>query len=182
MAVFSTFMRKRTWLVCLSGLVAALVLVLIAAYVHYDQETSTLTDAVRQTVSGSFIRLADGVVHYELAGPPNGRAVVLVHGYSVPYYIWDPTFASLVAAGHRVLRYDLYGRGYSDRPDVVYDPELYDRQLFQLLSSLGIQEPADLMGLSMGGSIAVAFAARHPERVHTLTLIDPAYSTGGRST
>lgn len=37
-----------------------------------------------------------------------------MHGFSVPYYIWEPTFAALVQAGLRVLRYDLYGRGYSD--------------------------------------------------------------------
>ena len=39
-----------------------------------------------------------------------GPLVVLVHGLSVPYYIWDSTAASLAAAGHRVIRYDEYGR------------------------------------------------------------------------
>jgi pimeloyl-ACP methyl ester carboxylesterase len=54
---------------------------------------------------------------------------VLIPGFSVPYVIWDPTFEDLVEKGFRVLRYDLFGRGYSDRPDAIYDLELFDRQL-----------------------------------------------------
>jgi pimeloyl-ACP methyl ester carboxylesterase len=92
--------------------------------------------------------------------------------------MWDPTFDALVASGHRVLRYDLYGRGLSDRPDVRYDADLYDRQLEQLLDALGIQAPIDVAGVSMGGPIAVGFAVRHPERAHTVTLVDPAYRKG----
>jgi pimeloyl-ACP methyl ester carboxylesterase len=104
--------------------------------------------------------------------------VVLVHGFSVPYFIWDPTFDALVASGHRVLRYDLYGRGLSDRPDVRYDSNLYDRQLVQLLDALGIKDPVDVAGVSMGGPIVVGLAVRHPERVRTVTLVDPAYRRG----
>jgi pimeloyl-ACP methyl ester carboxylesterase len=176
-------MRQRIRIIRRGALLEVLLLVLVAvlagAYFHYDQETAILTDEARRGVAGSFIRLPDGVVHYELGGPQQARAVVLVHGFSVPYYIWDPTFDALVRAGRRVLRYDLYGRGYSDRPDTDYNTDLYDRQLSSLLSSLQIQEPVDLMGLSMGGPIVVTFAARHPEKVHTLTLFDPSYSSGG---
>ena len=64
------------------------------------------------------MRLSDGFTHYELGGPPTGHLVVLAAGFSVPYYIWDPTFSALTEAGVRVLRYDYYGRGFSDRPDV----------------------------------------------------------------
>jgi len=109
-----------------------------------------------------------------MAGPSNAQTVVLVHGFSVPYYIWDPTFKALVEAGFRVLRYDLYGRGYSDRPDLTYDQDLFDRQLLNLLSALDIDQPIDLMGLSMGGAIAVVFTDRHPDGVRKLGLIDPA--------
>ena len=161
-----------------AGLLLAAAVFLVAAYVYRNQEWSTLDDNARRGASGSFVRLGDGVVHYELAGPATGRTVVLVHGFSVPYFIWDPTFEALVASGHRVLRYDLYGRGLSDRPDARYDADLYDRQLVQLLDALGIQEPVDVAGVSMGGPIAVDFAVRHPERARTVTLVDPAYRTG----
>ena len=67
------------------------------------------------------------------AGRPDGRVVVLAAGFSVPYYIWDPTFAALTGAGFRVLRYDYYGRGYSDRPAIPFTDEMYVRQLDELL-------------------------------------------------
>jgi len=100
--------------------------------------------------------------------------VVLVHGFSVPAFLWDPTFAGLADAGFRVLRYDLFGRGYSDRPDVVYNQALFDRQLCELLDALGFTAPVNLAGLSMGGAIAVGFTAQHPERVRALALLSPA--------
>jgi pimeloyl-ACP methyl ester carboxylesterase len=117
--------------------------------------------------------LTDGTVHYEIAGPSTGQVIVLVHGFSVPYYIWDPTFKALVKAGFQALRYDLYGRGYSDRPDTIYDKDLFDRQLEELLSVLEIKELVDVVGLSMGGAISAEFVARHPRIVRRLCLIDP---------
>lgn len=128
----------------------------------------------RAAAPGSFIELPDGFTHYELAGPAEAQVVVLVHGFSVPYYIWDPTFTALAAAGLRVLRYDLFGRGYSDRPKATYNTNLFDRQLLSLLDGLGLSAPVDLAGLSMGGAIVVNFADRHPERLRKLALVDPA--------
>jgi pimeloyl-ACP methyl ester carboxylesterase len=140
----------------------------------YLGETYTLADESRATISGEFIRIPQGVVHYEMSGPSERRLIVLVHGFSVPNFIWDPTFYALTDAGFRVLRYDLFGRGYSDRPNVRYDADLFDRQLLHLLDGLGIMAPVDLAGLSMGGVVVVNFANRHPERVNRLALIDPS--------
>ncbi len=149
-------------------------------YNAHNLETESLTESVRAAAGGSYVRLRDGITHYEVAGPDKQPTVVLVHGFSVPYYIWDPTFDGLVKAGFTVVRYDLYGRGYSDRPDVTYDADLYDRQLTDLLNALGVTGKVDLGGLSMGGAIVVTFAARHPEKVRSLALFDPAYMTGDK--
>ena len=164
-------------------LVVAVAAVLFGVYRYYDQEKRALDDLERQSVEarsfgGSYVRLSAGVTHYELAGPKDARTVVLVHGFSVPYFIWDPTFDALTAAGFRVLRYDLYGRGLSDRPDVTYNPDLFDQQLVQLLGALNIAEPVDIVGLSMGGPITVNFATRHPASVQKVVLYDPAYGKG----
>jgi len=159
----------------LAFLLGIVVLGAIALPIVYDTEKQPLDDSVRSQVAGQFIELTRGVTHYQLAGPAQGRSIVLVHGFSVPYYIWDPTFEALVDAGYRVLRYDLFGRGYSDRPDVNYDGRLFQQQLDELLERLGIALPVDLIGLSMGGAIVVDYAARHPDRVHSLVLIDPAH-------
>ncbi len=174
-------MRSRT----LSALVSSVlgVTALAGGYavincVRHDREHADITGSVRRSAAGSFVRLADGFTHYEIAGPENARTVVLVHGFSVPYFLWDHTFDPLVKAGFRVLRYDLYGRGLSDRPRIGYDADLYDRQLSDLLDALGIRAPVEIVGASMGGEIVVTFAARHPERVRTITLFDPTYVTG----
>ncbi|MBL8274067.1 MAG: alpha/beta hydrolase, partial [Xanthomonadales bacterium] len=90
--------------------------------------------------------------------------------------IYDPTFAALAAAGHRVTRFDLYGSGTSDRPRGAYDMALFTRQVDELLDALAIEEPVDLVGLSMGGAITAAYAAEHPARVRRLVLIDPMAS------
>jgi pimeloyl-ACP methyl ester carboxylesterase len=149
----------------------------------YLHETEELTEAVRSNADGSFVRLTDGMCHYELSSPlqmysfgegAGVGSVVLIHGFSVPYFIWDPTFEFLTRSGFRVLRYDLFGRGYSDRPHLRYDIHLFVRQLRDLLDALEIKEPVNLVGLSMGGPISAAFVDQFPERVKSQILIDPA--------
>jgi pimeloyl-ACP methyl ester carboxylesterase len=122
---------------------------------------------------GQLVRLSDGVAYYELGGPQRGRPVVLIHGFSVPNFIWDPTFVALAAAGFRVLRYDLFGRGLSDRPKISYDKALYVRQLAELMDAVEFSQ-ADLVSLSMGGVVAAEFAYRFPKRVGKLVFISPA--------
>lgn len=140
----------------------------------FRDETKELNDETRKLASGSFIQLPNGITHYELGGNESGEIVVLVHGFSVPYFIYDPTFKFLTEAGFRVLRYDLFGRGFSDRPYINYNIELFINQLVDILDALRITQPVNLIGLSMGGPIASTFTIRHPERVKKLTLIDPA--------
>lgn len=137
-------------------------------------ELEVLNEKARASAPGQFVELPDGYVHYEIAGTSNSQTVVLIPGFSVPYDIWDPTFKALVNANFRVLRYDLYGRGYSDRPNMNYNYDLFDRQLLNLLGVLGISDRIDLVGLSLGGAISVVFTDRHPEFVRKLCLIDPA--------
>ena len=151
----------------------------LAGY-HHDRnpERRALTAAVREHdgTPGAYVTLSDGVTHYEAAGPDDGRVAVLVHGFSVPSYIWDPTFAALRDAGYRVIRYDLFGRGMSDRPDAAYDGAFYDRQLDELLKALKVDGKIDLFGLSFGGYVTAHYTATHPQRVRTLNLVDPSNS------
>jgi pimeloyl-ACP methyl ester carboxylesterase len=159
--------------------VALWLLLIVAAgsglYLAADPEHLEIDQAVRASAPGQFVRLSDGVTHYEIGGPADGRVVVLAAGVSVPYYIWDPTFAALTEAGFRVLRYDYYGRGYSDRPDIAYSQDLYVRQLAELLEAVHIAQPIDLAGLSYGGSVVTSFADRFPDRVRSLVYVDPSF-------
>ena len=138
-----------------------------------DREQFRLDDDARARAPGSFLSLSEGVTHDEDRGPRDAQPVILIHGFSVPGYIWDATVPALEAAGFRVVRYDIYGRGYSDRPRSRYDRDLFETQLRELLDGLDLRKPVDLVGLSMGGAIAAGFTARHPERVRRLVLVDP---------
>ena len=142
-------------------------------------ESKELNDFARNSAGGSFIQLPDGITHYELSPPlykgegKGVRDVVLIHGFSVPYFIYDPTFEFLADSGFRVLRYDLFGRGFSDRPRTQYDLDFFVKQLVDLLDAIRFKQRLSLVGLSMGGPIASAFALRHPKRADKIILIDP---------
>jgi pimeloyl-ACP methyl ester carboxylesterase len=87
----------------------------------YRGETRYLDHDARSSAPAKSTELSDAMVHYELDGPPDAQRIVLGPGFSVPYSIWDPTFHALIEAGFQVLRYGLFGREYSDRPDICYD-------------------------------------------------------------
>jgi pimeloyl-ACP methyl ester carboxylesterase len=78
-----------------------------------------------------------------------------------------------------VLRYDYFGRGFSDRPDVPYTQAFYVRQLTELLDALKVTAPIDLTGLSLGGSIVTSFADAWPDRVRSLIYVDPSFRSPG---
>ncbi len=143
-------------------------------FVRGDMETRVLDESSRETLPGEFVALSDGVTHYEWTGPWAGPKVVLVHGFTSPMFVWDHQVEALAEAGFRVLRYDLYGRGFSDRPDERYTADFFDRQLLELLEAQEVEGAVDLVGLSMGGAIVAHFIANHPERVRRFVLFAPA--------
>lgn len=130
--------------------------------------------AARAEAPGKFAELSQGQTHYRWDGPRGGPVAVCVHGLSSASYVYDALVRALTVMGFRVLRYDLYGRGYSDRPGGRQDTAFFQRQLEELLSHEGVEQADLLMGYSMGGSIATAFAAAHPMRVLRLVLLAPA--------
>jgi len=156
------------------GLVIVIIVAMFASHLISVGKLEELTDETRKNLPGEFIKLPDGVISYYWKGPKDGPIVVLVHGLSTPKFVWDGNVDELTAAGNRVLAFDHFGRGFSDRPDLTYDAEHYDRELLGLLDALGVNTPVNLVGYSMGGGNVVGFAARHPERVKKLILIAPA--------
>lgn len=151
---------------------------LLVVYWWMDPERRTMDDRARTSIPRHFVRLADGVTHYETAGPDTGRVVVLAAAFSVPAYLSDSLFQRLGRAGFRAIRFDYYGRGWSDRPKTTYDLALFGRQMAELLDSLGVPGPVDLAGLSFGAAIVTDFADRHPARVRSLIYVNPVFNTG----
>ncbi len=161
------------------SLLSILVLALLVAFILYtvkNPEVKTLDEAARKNAPGSFVQLSQGVTHYQLQGPDTGKLVVLVHGFSVPYYIWDSTFTALVKAGYRVLRYDMLGRGFSDRPDVVYEAPVFRQQLADLLEKLNIHKVYAIAGVSFGGPVVADFVVHNPAMVDKVILVDPVFA------
>jgi len=171
-------MNKALKRISYSLITIAFMLTLLYAYM--DKETRVLNAESRQHLDGQFTRLEMGTVHYQLEGDTNAETVVLVHGFSSPLYIFDPTFEHLKKEGFRVLRFDLFGRGYSDRPESDYSINVYVEQLHELLSNLDIKGKVNLVGLSMGGAIVTHFNNRYPEQVNKISLIDPLFHTPER--
>ncbi|MCX6004230.1 MAG: alpha/beta hydrolase [Chloroflexi bacterium] len=145
----------------------------MSLYAAADIEKKDLDDTTRSQLGGSYTKLTDGITHYEISGPADGQVVVLIHGPQTSMWVWDAQINDFTKAGFRILRYDQFGKGYSDRPDANYSQEFYRKQLLDLLNTLGIQKPVDLVGTSMGGGLAVDFTANYPDRVRKLVLVDP---------
>jgi len=132
------------------------------------------------------LRLSHGVVQADLTlssscSSPPCPLVVLVPGFAVPMVVWDDNVPALVGAGFSVLRFDLYGRGRSARPRVDYRPDLFAEQVWELVTAPKLELPPKLrlpnrfhmVASSMGGAVAAAFAARHPETLDRLVLVGP---------
>jgi pimeloyl-ACP methyl ester carboxylesterase len=110
----------------------------------------------------------DGVrLRYVRAGA--GPAVVLFHGLASSIVTWRDVMPAL-ARDHDVVAVDLPGFGGSE-VRVGLPPSAYPGLVAGLMDRLGLAR-ASLVGNSLGGGVAVVMAARHPERVDRLVLID----------
>ncbi len=138
-------------------------------------------------LAGAFAELPRGRVYYRWHGPKDGSVAVCVHGLTTPSYVWDGLIPLLTEKGFRVLSFDLYGRGLSDRPRGLQDVGFFEELLNELLTHLKVISPITLIGNSMGSAIATSYAARHSERIRQLVLFVPAgmghdLGTGARLT
>ena len=156
-----------------SVLFAILLILSIGIYYMLDPEANALDESERARLGGTYLKLSGGTTHYKLEGPADGKVVVLVHGGTIPMWTWDKQVQSLIKIGYRVLSYDMYGRGYSDRPEITYDQDTYQKQLLELVDKLGLTKQFDLIGYSLGGGTVVKFTAHNPQRVRKLVLISP---------
>ncbi len=156
----------------------AFLILLAAAGVLYprlaESKRLPMTDALRVQAPGDFASLKRGHTHYKWHGSRSDRVLVLVPGLTTPSWVFDGLIRGFLAMGYRVLAYDLYGRGYSDRVRGKQTLDFHCRQLRQLLNALGVTAPVTLFGYSMGGAIAARFAATESDRVERLILLAPA--------
>jgi hypothetical protein len=127
------------------------------------QPALQVTREFRGVRSGT-IEIDGESIHYELLG--QGPPLVLIHGGFMDRRVWDDQFG-ILARHFTTIRYDLPGFGLSPMPRRPRDPS---SDLLLLLDHLGVRR-AHVVGLSMGGGIALDFAAAHPDRLLRLVVV-----------
>src|SRR6266481_8618583 len=114
--------------------------------------------------------LADVALNYIEAGA--GSPVVLVHGMACGWRMWRSQIRAL-RPHYRTIAYDHRGHGESSAPDdeAAYSQVILADDLAGLIHHLGLA-PASVIGLSLGGAVAIELAIRHPALVAALVLVD----------
>ena len=152
----------------------------IALYLPYFFKTVKLKRIEKSNIpdEGDWANLSDGNIYYRWFLPKeelsNGETIVLVHGFSTPSFVWGGLINNFCNSGFKVLVYDHFGRGFSERPRINYNKELYVRSLKELLVNQALEEKIHLVGYSMGGPIVGYFAEQYPDATKSISLIAPA--------
>ena len=124
----------------------------------------------RTPKTDKFVTVYGAKIHYVEAG--SGAPLILIHGLADNVAVWDSVIPPL-AAKFRVIAFDEIGFGHSDKPLLSYRVSTFVDFLDGFMTELKI-ERASLVGNSLGGWAAAAFALTHPERVERLVLSDAA--------
>src|SRR6266516_5862385 len=114
-----------------------------------------------------YVRVNDIQMYYEMHG--DGEPLVVILGLGTDVSEWDGIIRWL-ANKYRVLAFDNRGAGRTDKPDIPYSIEMMADDTEKLMRVLGI-ERANILGVSMGGRIALALALQSPTSVKKLVLV-----------
>jgi pimeloyl-ACP methyl ester carboxylesterase len=142
-----------------------------------DPVGAELARAITGPVARRDVRVPAGELelHCVIWGREQDPPVLLVHGNGAHAHWWDP-LVPLLVRGRRLIALDLRGHGESGRPrEIAYRLADYERDFIALLDALA-PGPVPIIAHSMGARAAIWLAARHPERVHGLALIDTTLS------
>ena len=117
------------------------------------------------------VPVGPGAMHVERFGH-GGTAVILIHGFGTSSFLWRNIAPAITEAGHTAYAVDLFGHGESDRPfdadfGIADQAEYLDAAMTALRVARGI-----VVGVDIGGDVALRLAATRPERVEKLVLIN----------
>lgn len=121
------------------------------------------------------VPVGPGAMHVERFGH-GGTAVILIHGFVTTSFLWRNVAPAITDAGHTAYAVDLFGHGESDRPSdadfgIAAQAEYLDAAMTALRVARGI-----IVGVDIGGDVALRLAATRPERVEKLVLVNtPAF-------
>ncbi len=124
----------------------------------------------------AFARVNGVVIHHALRGRADGPTVVFSNSLGTDFRIWDPITTAL-ERDFRIVLYDKRGHGLSEATPQPYRLDDHVGDVEALLAHLGVTRTA-VVGLSVGGMIAQALAAKRPDLVSALVLCDTAHKIG----
>lgn len=143
----------------------------IGAWMYRDISAETLLAKYGNDQS-KFIELDGARVHYRDEGVKDGPAVLLIHAHYDSLLSWDPWVAALKDK-YRVVRFDMTSHGLTGAdPSGDYTLERTVDLTEKLVDALGLKRFA-VAGTSMGGTIAIHYAARHPNQIEKMILLSP---------
>ncbi len=122
---------------------------------------------IMSSIKSGYAEVNGTKLYYEVAG--GGEPIVLIHGFTFDTRMWDDQFKEF-SKQYRVIRYDVRGFGKSSTPNEG-EPYSHHGDLKALLDYLDIKK-AHILGLSMGGSIAINFTLEYPDYATSLIPVD----------
>ena len=141
------------------------------AYIFTSNEAGNLLE-YQQSSNYEFVKLSHGLTAYKEFGSKSDTPIIVIHGATLPSESFLGFCEGLSQKGYWIICYDQYGRGFSDRPKIKYDINLYISQLSELINYLSIDNVI-LYGSSMGAPIAINYSNKYPNSILAVGLQVP---------
>lgn len=163
--------RKLTWI---PTIVVALTVAGLASFRVAAADRESLSRSLACPVGGRFVRAGDVEMFVQEDGPPEGRAVLLIHGTGAWSQIWRRTMDTLAARGFRVVAVDMPPFGFSERPSTAdYSDEAQGRRILEVARALHLTG-ITLVGHSFGARPAMEAYFLDSLRFSRIVLVDAA--------
>lgn len=114
----------------------------------------------------------NGVRYHYLLAMGHGTPIVLLHGWGSTSFMWRFVMPQLVARGYTVLAPDLRGLGDTAKPATGYEKANIAEDIHALVAQLNLGPQVHVVGHDMGGMVAYAYAAQHPDEVRSVAILD----------
>ena len=114
----------------------------------------------------------NGVRYHYLLAMGHGTPVVLLHGWGSTSFMWRFVMPQLIARGYTVLAPDLRGLGDTAKPATGYEKANIAEDIHALVAQLNLGPEVNVVGHDMGGMVAYAYAAQHPDEVRSVAILD----------
>ena len=132
-------------------------------YLSLDRESIDINE-FRSNSGYQEVKLTEGITSYKDVGNKNNKVIVIVHGATFGSLAYEEYVNVFLENNYRVITYDQYGRGYSDRVHTNVGIELMEKQLKELIKHCEIEDVI-LYGVSFGAAVVAKYAANNPENI-----------------